>query len=142
MTKTKPKGRAARVRKTAAEPAISVGQALTEHLEERWPKAFTRPDVPEGEALRVQVQTVATAQMVRVDRLLRSGHVMSMLGINRKQLEKFIACGLLKPRRVPDPHRLSGRNREKRRGRPGGLIFLLSEVAGLTAKLPAAGGKL
>jgi len=132
MIKTKAKGRPGRKGKPLAP--VEPGAALVEHLEARWPQAFTEPKVEV-----VTAAAIATApREVTIDRLLRSGHVMSMLGINRKQLEKFIACGLLKPRRVPDPHRLSGRNREKRRGRPGGLIFLLSEVAGLTAKLPGA----
>lgn len=135
MSKAKPAGKKGK----AIKPPVngSTGAALVEHLEARWPQAFTQPE--ERVVTAVVVAEVAPApQRFTVDRLLRSGQVMSMLGINRKQLEKFIVCGLLKPRRVPDPHRLSGRNREKRRGRPGGLIFLLSEVAGLTAKLPGA----
>lgn len=135
MSKTKAAGRKAKAVKAPANG--STGAALVEHLEARWPQAFTQPQ----ERATVTVVTAEVAplpQPLAIDRLLRSGHVMSMLGINRKQLEKFIACGLLHPRRVPDPHRMSGRNREKRRGRPGGLIFLLSEVAGLTAKLPGA----
>lgn len=133
MIKTKAKGRAG---KAKAVPAVngSTGAALVEHLENRWPQAFTQPQ----ERVVVQVTEVQPPRSLMVDRLLRSGQVISMLGINRKQLEKFMECGLLKPRRVPDPHRVSGRNREKRRGRPGGLIFLLSEVAGLTARLPGA----
>ncbi len=134
MSKAKPAGR----KWKAAKPPVvngSTGAHLVEHLESRWPAAFTRP---EERAQVVATEVAPAPRAVLVDRMLRSGHVMSLLGINRKQLEKFISCGLLKPRRVPDPHRLSGRNRQKRRGRPGGLIFLLSEVAGLTAKLPGA----
>lgn len=132
MIKAKTAGKKGKATKTAVSGGT--GAALVEHLENRWPQAFTQPQ----ERVVVQATEVQAPRPLLVDRLLRSGHVMSMLGINRKQLEKFIACGLLKPRRVPDPHRVSGRNREKRRGRPGGLIFLLSEVAGLTARLPGA----
>lgn len=57
---------------------------------------------------------------------LRRRQVMRMLGITKYEFRKWVEAGLLKPhkRPRPDPHRLSGKNRE--RGQRA--LFLLSEV--------------
>ena len=86
MPKPKPARKARTPKPAPVTTTAGVGAMMVEHIEARWPKAFTRPE--ECSTVHVITAEVMPApQPMAIDKLLRSGHVMSMLGINRKQLE-------------------------------------------------------
>lgn len=69
--------------------------------------------------------------------LLRARHVMSLLGVSKTELRKFIDCALLTPRYLPDPHRTGGRNAQKHQR----AWFLASEVQSIIGNLKPASPK-